>query len=371
MIMSEEQQQEVKEEIVGPGALLKAGREKAGLTVNELASKVRLRPSAIEDLEADKYDDSISVTFTKGYLKLYARHVNVPEKAVLDAFDAVTKVEQEPAKLRTFSRRVAKEANDDRLMMVTYLLVIIVIGLVVLWWFQQDSSESTPIGTTTQVNTPTTSSAVERAAVERTAVNAEPETLTTDASSAPLSDEQTADQDIPPIPADVGAESTNTRGSSEVEEFTSSATENANAPALASNVDSEQAELQTEYDEVENTVTEVTETAVSTADTSEILADDVSEEAANVPQGPLADPIELVFTFSDDCWMNLVDATGEAIAYGVKAAGRVMPVTGIPPFEVTLGAPQYVSISVDGELFDMSSFDGTRTARFTIPVKSQ
>lgn len=69
--------------------------------------------------------------------------------------------------------------------------------------------------------------------------------------------------------------------------------------------------------------------------------------------------------------MNLVDATGEAIAFGIKKSGRVMPVSGIPPFEVTLGKPQYVSISYAGETVDMSQFDGTRTAKFNLPMQGQ
>jgi cytoskeleton protein RodZ len=66
--------------------------------------------------------------------------------------------------------------------------------------------------------------------------------------------------------------------------------------------------------------------------------------------------------------MNLSDATGENIAYGVKVKGRVMPVTGIPPFVVTLGAPEVVKIRYSGEPLDMSFLPSGRIAKFDLPL---
>ena len=105
--------------------------------------------------------------------------------------------------------------------------------------------------------------------------------------------------------------------------------------------------------------------AESVEEASETLSEDADGAVAE-PQD-LAPPVELVFEFAGDCWMNLVDATGEAIAYGVKAQGRIMPVTGVPPFEVTLGAPEVVQISYNGEAVDMSRFRAGQTARFSLP----
>ena len=82
-----------------------------------------------------------------------------------------------------------------------------------------------------------------------------------------------------------------------------------------------------------------------------------------------AAPISMVFTFGEDCWVNIEDATGEAIAYGVKQAGRVMSIQGVPPVEVTLGAPDNVQITVDGEPVDMSSYQNGRTARLSLPTQ--
>ena len=82
----------------------------------------------------------------------------------------------------------------------------------------------------------------------------------------------------------------------------------------------------------------------------------------------LTTPVEMLMTFNGDCWVNVEDATGEAIAFGVKKAGYVMPLTGRPPFVVTLGAPEVVTIVYEGVPVDMSQFPAGRTAKFDLPL---
>ena len=48
-----------------------------------------------------------------------------------------------------------------------------------------------------------------------------------------------------------------------------------------------------------------------------------------------------------------------------------MSVSGVPPFEVTLGAPHVVQIDYDGDAVDMSGFDPKRTAKFYLPMQEQ
>ena len=79
--------------------------------------------------------------------------------------------------------------------------------------------------------------------------------------------------------------------------------------------------------------------------------------------------VELIFSFSGDCWIKITDATGNDIAYGVKKAGRVMPVTGQAPFSVILGAPRSVNVQYDGQPIDISFLPSDRTGRFVLPLQ--
>ncbi|MDX2369953.1 MAG: DUF4115 domain-containing protein [Colwellia sp.] len=78
-----------------------------------------------------------------------------------------------------------------------------------------------------------------------------------------------------------------------------------------------------------------------------------------------------VFTFSGDCWVNIYDATGERIAWGVKKSGYVMTVTGKVPLKITLGKPELAAIAFNGKQVDMSSFNVGNITKFTLPLISQ
>lgn len=301
--MSEEQEKQV---VKGPGQLLKEARERANLSKQDIADKVRLKKSLIEDIEDDNYELDISLTFLKGYIKLYAKQVQVSEVEVLAAFDNLNTQNKEPAKVKSFSRRVANQANDDKLMLLTYLVILVVIALVVIWWFQQDKDISESVTATLQ---PSTSQAEQLDSnVVKTVI-------------AP-SDENELDSILEPISDSVLND----------DELTVS------APAV-----------------VESVITATEELASS-------------PENIDISQSETMAPVELIFEFSGDCWMNLTDATGENIAYGVKVKGRVMPVTGIPPFTVTLGASEVVKISYAGEAVDLSFLPPGNIAKFNLPL---
>lgn len=312
--MSNEQKpkkEQPKPTVLGPGAILKAAREKNGLTVLDISRKLHLKLINIESIEADEFDPSVALTFTKGYLKLYARQVNVAESDVLEAFASLNVEEKEPAKLQSFSKRVAKQTNDDRLMMITYFIIAAVAALVVIWWLQQDSAE------------------VAQAPVTQAPVAQAREAAAKDV-SAPIIEE------AEPTPDDLIVSAQFEQASEVVDQ-----------------------QLESELPTVD--------VAESTANANLIEPIAQNQVDLNEPESAQADSIELVFEFADNCWMNLVDSTGEAIAYGVKKSGRVMTVSGFSPFEVTLGAPQVVSIIYDGVPVDMSRFSPGATVKFSLP----
>ena len=91
-------------------------------------------------------------------------------------------------------------------------------------------------------------------------------------------------------------------------------------------------------------------------------------EGDDVASDP-ADIVELLFSFEQDCWVKITDATGNDIAYGIKEAGRIMPVSGQPPFSVILGAPKAVKVQYAGKSVDLSFLSPDRTGRFVLPLQ--
>jgi cytoskeleton protein RodZ len=103
----------------------------------------------------------------------------------------------------------------------------------------------------------------------------------------------------------------------------------------------------------------------------EVVAESQIESKVSVETELVADISTVVFTFSGDCWVNIYDATGERIAWGVKKLGYVMTITGKAPLKVTLGKPELAAIAFNGKQVDMSSFNVGNIAKFTLPLSSQ
>ena len=102
---------------------------------------------------------------------------------------------------------------------------------------------------------------------------------------------------------------------------------------------------------------------------------EVSESATNTvviaepTQKPKVPEVsKAVFTFSGDCWVNIYDATGERIAWGIKKAGYVMTIQGKAPLRITVGKPELTSIVFNDEAVDMSTFNIGNIAKFTLPL---
>lgn len=308
MIENEEVQQP-ESVIKGPGQILRQARELAKLSTQDIADRMKLKRTLIEDIEQNNFDINISLTFVRGYLKLYAKHVHVEEAEILTAFEKLTTEKKEPVKLQSFSRRVANQANDDKLMLVTYMILGTIIALVVIWWFQQSSTVTTESDVSNYPESVTKGLTQEALPLEETLIS-DAETLL----SPQIDENQSVDDFVitEELPTD--------------DQSTSSE---------------------------------------SVSDTSDLAVLVDSTETTSIEA---AAPVNLIFEFSGDCWMNLADATGENIAYGVKVKGRVMPITGIPPFVVTLGAPEVVKIRYAGESIDMSFLPSGRIAKFDLPL---
>lgn len=326
-----------QESTPSPGAMLKARRETLGLSQQDIADKLFLKVNQINDLECDVIDEKSSVTFTKGYVRNYAKQLGLDSQAVIEAFERYHNQTSVPSseKLQSFSKRVAKQTHDDRWMMVTYIILLLIIAGVVAWWYQQPSDDT--------VSDLTLPEAVKREAAN-TPIPSQPADDNIEFAESAIDDE--------PSESDLSSEN----------EVTEGAQPSTNLSSLDNDGFTQEGDL-------DDGAISSPDTAVNDSNNlTNLLNSDAVESAPSLELSSDAAPISMSFTFDDDCWVNIKDATGEAIAYGVKQKGRVMEIQGVPPVEVTLGAPDNVRISVNGESVDISSYQNGRTARFTLPM---
>ncbi|GHG62310.1 transcriptional regulator [Alishewanella longhuensis] len=289
------------------GQLLKQERERRKLTLEHVAKQLNLKADVLHCLEADQPDKTILPTFMRGYLRAYARFLKIPEQQLLSRFEQTHQVKSAPVKaMKTFSNRQAKQQTETRFMWLTYVILAILLASFAVWLWQgaRDFNTTTSSAETTLSNP----IATEASALPQT--------------STVLSVEQASDSARLINPEVVEAEPDLT------------ATEQ---PVLV-----EEAEQLAEVAAVAENPTE------SFGDSSNSGLD------------------RLKMTFSDNCWIDVLDGDGERIAYGTKQSGYVMELNAKGPFTITLGNPSVVAIDINQKPFDMSGFPGGRVAKFTL-----
>ncbi len=72
------------------GATLRAAREGAGQTVEQVSEWTRIRPTLIRDLEADRFESSGAAIYARGHLRAIATAVGVDPAPLVARFDDVT-----------------------------------------------------------------------------------------------------------------------------------------------------------------------------------------------------------------------------------------------------------------------------------------
>lgn len=310
--MTTEQEQiiaDVKTDTVQPGTLLKAKREALGLTQKQVADRLRLRLSIIQSLEENNFASDQVATFTRGYLRSYAKAVGIKESVILASFDDCypTVVAEQP--MQSFSKKTKREKHDSRIMTLTWGIFAIIIGISSLWWWQNQEQENVVVESSPSI----TSTSVER-----------------------LRDE----------------------------DFTT-------VPELVPTVDESQVQVEAEAVDIPVEInTQAAELIPSPEDDTaeaDLSASDAPVLDKTPPQDATNPYAPLTLTFSADCWIQVKDAAGKTLSTGIKKSGQTVTLQGEAPFQIILGAPESVSMTFASEPVDLSGYTSGKVARFTLP----
>lgn len=120
---------------IKPGAQLALVRAQKGYSLEYVAGKLHLRVRVIELLEVDDYQKMPEPVFVKGYLRAYAKLLDVPYQPLLEAFNRLyTPVRKsEKALLWQQSRRETNKA-EHAVRWLTSVFAIVVLVAVGIWW---------------------------------------------------------------------------------------------------------------------------------------------------------------------------------------------------------------------------------------------
>lgn len=306
----ETQTQETVAPAIEAGTLLKNKRESLGLTQKQISDRLKLRVTLIQQIEENQFESDQVATFMRGYIRSYAKYVNLDEKVVLNALHHSGDAQHQEQEMLSFSRKTKTEKHNSRIMLLTWSIFAVIVGISSLWWWQNQQQDT----------------------LSQSLANTE--------SSEELVVEESLDPELTSL---------------EVIE----AEQNAETPPVTDNSD-ELTEVSSAEDSVTLDPVEVLEEAPEAADVASVTAE--PETVA-----PEAVVNELVMQFSSDCWIQVKDASGKTLSTGIKKAGQTLNLSGTAPYKVILGAPEGVSMTFASEPVDLSGYTSGKVARITLP----
>nr|WP_299240653.1 RodZ domain-containing protein [uncultured Halomonas sp.] len=314
------------------GKLLKSERERQGLSLEEVAIQLNLRPAVVAGLEADRYDEVPITAYRRGYLRAYARLMGIDEREVVDIYNSQHGHSDHERKVTpVHSVKPPSRVGPWVFKLVTVLVILGLIALTLLWWQSRNGNDIVDgmgLGEATEMEASDESSGsdTDGAVNDNTATSSENDT------------------DLPPLPAE--DEELGLVDDDATSDDTASMIEPATAPDMS--------------DAGNGAVNEQSDEAVTSAN-------DVEENAETAAATSSPDSRRLSFVFNEESWTEVFDASGERILVGLQSAGTEATAEGEPPFRLTIGNADDVELRYRGEEIDLGTrAAGTNVARFTL-----
>lgn len=304
----------------GFGATLAAAREARGLTIAEVAERLKLSPRQIEALEAEDWTALPAHVFVRGFVRNYAKIVGLQPEELMPAVNGVETVSQTitapSAGVRLGSSPVARWLLLPLLLVI--LFVTVVAGLYT--WLRQGENALLPEQTAVPAQEMAPTAPVSQGGEAGVAVQHPQPTVQELAPTLP----------VVPLPASPVAPPAPSVSTGEPAPPTPAARPQSDnpptppvAPAPAANAATQAAPAET--------------------------------------QGR----VSMRFAPAEDSWIQVVDAKGMRFSKLVRG-GSSEVVSGTPPFRLVVGNAATVSLVYNGHVVDLKPYIGEKVARLTL-----
>jgi cytoskeleton protein RodZ len=275
----------------GPGAIVRAQRESRGLTQQDIADTLNLGVRVVEDMEIENWARLPAPAFTRGYLRAYAKLLDIDPDVVANAFDAaVGRGEARSAAvtpMQLSQRRGLADLSQKHpgVVLTSAVAVVVCAVAIVLWAVWPEVGKGEPV------------------AAKQPAGPAEvvlPKKAPATATAKPAATEPTP-SDAKPAPASVASA----------------------APVVAA--------------------------AAATVDPRHVPHDDHGAHRITSDGND-----RLSFAFTADCWVEIKDAKGGSVYSDLSKSGDALELIGRPPFHILLGNAPAVTLAFNGERVALS-----------------
>jgi cytoskeleton protein RodZ len=336
------------------GETLKDARNAQDLTLEQVATELRIELPQLEALEADRFERIGVPVFVKGYLRQYALRLGLDPRALLACYSEQTKLKEvlvQPSK----TIKLRDERQITVWVIAALAILVVIVGLAA-WWV---GTGGPPVASGPSVG-PNTSGDAKPASVAPAAAP-EPASVPASGSSAPAAEPAPSPSPstpaATPAPSGAGAPAPTPSGGA--------GTASTTTLAVATPPPSPRASAERPAPASSPPAAAPNEKAASPP-AAAAAADSTSDDA---PGASLIVPLDL--TFDQESWAEVTDAKGERLYYGLGTAGKHAQMRGEPPFAVVLGNATGVKIVVDGEDFAIPAKGKPgEYARFSVNVVS-
>ncbi len=322
--MNNESNPELKQLTVGQ--LLSQSREQLGITQEMVAARLCLKVTVVREIEEDIKPAGVEPTFLRGYMRLYARMVNIPEADLLTLLNKEAPMQvSNVSPMQSYSLGKRRKKRDGWLMKITWLIVIILVTMVGVWWWQDNQAQQKELVSMAEQNGRMISQQEENST-----------DAPADASSVDASANETTGTPLDNLTEGAAANSANAENSAQSTPNSSPANENVRTvPLPGSQV------LPASIDRSQNS-------------------------AATEQATPMSDA--LVMSFKGDCWLEVRDGKNKVLYSGIKKRGESLELQGQSVYNLNIGVPANVDIKFKGNNVDLSRFiKANRAAKFKLP----
>lgn len=316
-----------------PGRILAAARGERGMSVSEVAQRLKFSIRHIEALEADHYDALPSGPYVRGMVRTYAKLLGVDPARLLDDLPQASDAGEPAMQPRDMSVPFPQDARPgSRVYLLLSMLIIVAVIVVLAEWFIRS----------------------QRAALEEAGVPPPVAEPVRKAEPPPPS----------PVPANAGGESSPQPAS---EAMPAQPAPPSKSESLASAPTSQPtAESTPPANGSAPPASESTSPAAERP--AAIQASSAGLDGHNPAQsGPLAPgQSRLTFDFDLESWVEVKDANGDVLLSAINPAGTEKQVVGTGPFSVVIGNASGVRLTYNGTPVTLKPRQTSDVARLTL-----
>jgi len=323
-----------------PGELLRLAREKRDWSQAEVARKLNLTVSSLNHVETGAFDKLPGHTFARGYIRAYAKLMDLDQATLVDAFDRYTGTHAKGSDVHSLGRiEEPVRLSHNILRGVSLLLLVAVVGGGFVWWQDQGSLRGKDLA---------------KMALEHVEVESADGTTQIHPLDEPEDQAVTAGQQ--PESAPLALE----HGTAE-QPAAAAEQAPANPAPTAAAAPAQPVPVQPAASVAPAPAAPATPAPAAVAPVAPAAAVAAAEPAA-APAGSA----KVAIQFTADCWTQVSDGNGKVLFSAVKRKGDNLELTGKPPFAVRLGFARGAQVSYNGQAVDVAPFTSGETARLKL-----